>query len=171
MGKAVVPFDGDEDGEAYARWAEVFMWQHHADWSATERGINGRAAENTIRLATIRALSRNPASPAISADDVTWGWSIVHASIELVTEGARRHMSASPAEALRKAIIAALEEAAGYVLPISKLMERRGVRGADMRELTSALMWLQQSGEVTDISFRGLPGKGSKFKWNPVRTA
>ena len=104
--------------------------------------------------------------PIISVNDVEWGWAIVHASIQLVTSGAAKHMHASPAEALRKAIIAALREAKDYTLPLSKLMVRKGISGADMRELEQAILWLTQSGEVMDMSGRPLVGRGSKLKWN-----
>lgn len=166
VGKIVIEFDGGEDGEAYRRWGEVFSWQHHETWNETERNINGRAAENTVRLATIRAISRNPASPSISVEDVEWGWAIVHASIDLVTSGAAKHMHASPAEALRKAIVAALQEAKDFTLPLSKLMVRKGVSGADMRELQQAVLWLTQSGEVVDMSGRPMVGRGSKLRWS-----
>lgn len=166
VGKIIVEFEGGEVGAAYKRWGDVFSWQHHEAWNETERNINGRAAENTVRLATIRAISRNPAKPIISAEDVEWGWAIVHASIELVASGAAKHMHASPAEALRKAIVAALREAKDYTLPLSKLMVRKGISGADMRELQQACLWLTQSGEVMDMSGRPMVGRGSKLKWN-----
>ncbi|HEY0220389.1 MAG TPA: DUF3987 domain-containing protein [Afipia sp.] len=166
VGKIVIEFDGGEGGEAYRRWGEVFSWQHHEAWNETERNINGRAAENTIRLATIRAISRNPTAPSISSTDVEWGWAIVHASIELVTSGAEKHMHASPAEALRKAIVSALREAKDHTLPLSKLMVRRGISGADMRDLQQACLWLTQSGEVMDLTGRPGIGRGSKLKWN-----
>lgn len=166
VGKIVIEFDGGEAGAAYTRWGEVFSWQHHEAWNETERNINGRAAENTVRLATIRAISQNPVAPVISVEDVEWGWAIVYASIELVTSGAAKHMHASPAEALRKAIVTALREAKDYTLPLSKLMVRKGVSGADMRELQQACLWLTQSGEVMDMSGRPLVGRGSKLKWN-----
>ncbi|MGU3495745.1 DUF3987 domain-containing protein [Xanthobacteraceae bacterium A53D] len=162
--KFVVPFDGGEDGPAYRRWGEVFMWQRDPVWNATEQALNGRAAENTLRLATLRALSRSPAQPSIIAEDVEWGWAIVHASIELMTEGARRHMSSSPAEALRKAIVAALEVAPDKTLSISKLMERKGIRGADMRELDGALVWLLGAGTVVDLNGKLRPGRGSRLR-------
>jgi hypothetical protein len=164
--KIVVEFEDGEGGDAYRRWSEVFLWQHHEAWNETERNINGRAAENTIRLATIRAISRNPASPLIAVEDVEWGWAIVHASIELVTAGAEKHMHASPAEALRKAIVTALRDAKDYTLPLSKLMVRKGISGADMRDLQQACLWLTQSGEVLDMSGRPMVGRGSKLKWN-----
>lgn len=170
-GKYVVPFDGGEDGDAYHRWGQVFLWQRHPAWDATEMGINGRAAENTLRLATIRAISRDHAAPAVTLDDVEWGWAIVHASIALVTDGARRHMAASPAEALRKAIVAALDAAPDKTLPISKMMERHGVRGADMREFRAALEWLINAGQITDLAGRPMPGRGSRLKLLAVLTA
>ncbi|MET4278716.1 MULTISPECIES: DUF3987 domain-containing protein [unclassified Bradyrhizobium] len=166
VGKIVIEFEDGEAGAAYKRWGEVFSWQHHEAWNETERNINGRAAENTVRLATIRAISRNPTKPVILVDDVEWGWAIVHASIELVTSGAAKHMHASPAEALRKAIVAALREAKDYTLPLSKLMVRKGISGAEMRELQQAVLWLTQSGEVMDMSGRPTVGRGSKLKWN-----
>jgi len=148
----------------------VFLWQHHPGWTAVDLGFNGRAAENTLRLATLRALSRNAAEPAVGMDDVRWGWAITHASVTFVQEGARRHLSASPHEALRKAVTAALEAAPDATLPMSKLMERNGIRGADMRELVGALQWLITAGSVVDISGRPVVGRGSKFKLNPVLT-
>ena len=90
----------------------------------------------------------------------------MHASIELVTSGAEKHMHASPAEAMRKAIVSALREAKDYTLPLSKLMVRRGISGADMRDLQQACLWLTQSGEVMDMSGRPMVGRGSKLKWN-----
>jgi hypothetical protein len=162
-GKYIVPIDGGQDGEAYQSWRKIFLWQHSPAWTSTESSINGRAAENAIRLATIRAVSRSPAKPSVSLEDIEWGWAIVHASISLVTSGAEKHMAASPAEALRKSIVAALQEAAGNTLAYSKLMERRGVRGAEQYELEGALKWLPSAERIRDLSGRGTPGKGSKF--------
>ena len=170
VGKVVVEFDGGQEGDAYALWSEVFLWQHSPVWDETERNINGRAAENTIRLATIRAVSRSASKPLVTAEDVAWGWAIVHASIQVVTRGAEKHMSASPAEALRKSITAALQDASGYTLPLSKLMVRKGVSGADHHALKSALQWLIDSGEISEISGRKSLAKGAKFRWNGFGT-
>lgn len=164
MEKATVPFAGGQQGNAYARWAEVFMWQHDQAWNNVERSINGRAAENTIRLATIRAISRDPAAPEVTVDDVEWGWAIVHASIEVVTTGAARHMSSSPAEALRKNVVAALAEASEQTLPLSVLMRRRGVSGAAGHELDDALRWLVDSGQIVDLTGQPRPGRGSRLR-------
>jgi hypothetical protein len=161
--KHVVPFEGGEEGEAYRRWGEVFVWQQTAGTD-----ITGRAAKNTVRLATIRAISRSVAEPSVNLDDVEWGWAIVHSSIELIQDGIRRHMSASPAEALRKAIVEALACSGDHTLAHSHLMKRRGVRGVDIRELEGAIRWLIESCEITDVARRTKPGPGSKYKLNPL---
>jgi hypothetical protein len=155
--KFVVPMDGGEDGEAYKRWGQIFIWQQ-----AAKSDLAGRAAENTIRLATIRAISRNPASSAVNLEDVEWGWAIVYSSIRLIEEGVRLHMAASPAEALRKAILSSVEATPG--LPYSKLAVRKGVSGATSRELFDALVWLIAAEQVEDISNNRYPGAGSKFR-------
>ncbi|MDB5575867.1 MAG: hypothetical protein JWR80_1043 [Bradyrhizobium sp.] len=161
-----VRFEDDEDGAAYERWGQVFIWQHHQGWDEVERNINGRAAENTVRLATIRAISRDPAEPLINVEDVEWGWAIVHQSIALISDGIARHMSASPAEALRKSIIDVIRQAPDKSIAFSKLLMRSGVRGAQLFEVESALQWLVSTGELTDTNGMLKPGKGSKFRWN-----
>lgn len=170
--KHVVPFVGGESGEAYRRWGEVFVWQHDKSWGEEARNIIGRAAENTVRLATIRAISRNPASPEVSVEDVEWGWAIVYHSISLIRAGVSRHLSSSPAEALRKSIIDAVRTHSGP-LHYSKLLERKGVRGSDMRQLGDALAWLKDTDQLVDLSANQKPGKGSRFSLgaeNGVRT-
>ncbi|MGO7750470.1 DUF3987 domain-containing protein [Rhizobium ruizarguesonis] len=161
--KAKVPFEGGEQGDAYKRWGEIFMWQHRPGWDEVYNDINGRAAENTVRLATIRAISRDAQNPAISLDDVEWAWAIVYRSIELIANGVTRHMSSSPAEALRKCIVEILREAPDCTIAYSALLRRKGVRGSALREVDEALQYLIESKEIKILG-RPKPGAGSKFQ-------
>ncbi|KQS80426.1 hypothetical protein ASG25_02105 [Rhizobium sp. Leaf384] len=161
--KHKVQFAGGEAGDAYKRWGQVFMWQHRLGWDQTFNDIIGRAAENTVRLATIRAISRDARSPEISLDDIEWAWAIVFRSIHLIAEGVDRHMSESPAEALRKTIVEVIREAKDGVVAYSVLLRRKGIRGADLKEIDAALQYLLESGEVS-IEGRSKPGAGSKFR-------
>ncbi|WP_204330895.1 DUF3987 domain-containing protein [Rhizobium ruizarguesonis] len=161
--KAKVSFDGGEQGDAYKRWGEIFMWQHRPGWDEVYNDINGRAAENTVRLATIRAISRDAQNPAISLDDVEWAWAIVYRSIELIANGVTRHMSSSPAEALRKCIVEILREAPDCTIAYSALLRRKGVRGSALREVDEALQYLIESKEIKILG-RPKPGAGSKFQ-------
>ncbi|MGH0244373.1 DUF3987 domain-containing protein [Sinorhizobium meliloti] len=162
--KLMIPFDGGEGGDAYRLWTEVFMWQHDRAWNEREHHINGRAAENTIRLASIRAVSRNPSAPAITEEDVAWGWAIVHRSIQIVTEGVNRHMSGSTAESLRKAVVRALEVAKDNTLPWSFLLQREGVSSAEADDVSKALQWLIDTGKVTSLKPQAKPGARGSFK-------
>lgn len=149
--KYSVPFEGGQGSEAHKAWEAVFMWQHHRAWTQTERDINGRVAENTIRLATVRAISRKPAVPAITVEDVQWAWAIVHRSVGIIDHGVK-NMTGSDPEALRKAIVEALRAARNGELYRSRLMKRSGVKQASMNEYIAAVSWLYASGEVEDVS-------------------
>lgn len=162
--KYSVPFEGGKGGEAHRAWEAVFLWQHHKCWDQIERDIVGRAAENTIRLATVRAISRDPESPVITEQDVQWGWAIVHRSIQIIDNGVK-NMTASDPEALRKAIMEAIRSSRNGEIYRSKLMGRSGVKQASMQEYTAAMAWLYASGKVEDISANQ---DGSKLRSLPV---
>lgn len=164
INKVTIPFEDGEAGEAYGLWADIFRWQNDRTWSDREHHINGRVAENTIRLATIRAVSRNPSKPVVTEEDVSWGWAIVHRSICIVTEGVDRHMAGSSVEALRKAIIRALGAAKEQTLPWSFLLQREGVSASKQDDVADALTWLIETGKVVDLSGRSKPGARAKFK-------
>ncbi|HXE55526.1 MAG TPA: hypothetical protein VN541_21060 [Tepidisphaeraceae bacterium] len=113
-------------------------------------------------VGNLRVISRKPASPLVSREDVEWVWAVVFRSVQLIRTGARLHMSGSPAEALRKAIIAAIEESDGGLF-YSKLLERKGVRNSDGRQLSDALQWLMDTDQIVDANGRPKLGKGSKL--------
>jgi hypothetical protein len=162
--KYMIPFEGGEGGSAYKLWTEVFLWQHDPAWNDREHHINGRAAENTVRLASIRAVSRDPRDPKITEEDVAWGWAIVHRSIEIVTEGVDRHMSGSTVEALRKAVVRALEVAPDQTLPWSHLLQREGVSAVEADDVSKALQWLIETGKVVNLKPQAKPGARGSFQ-------
>lgn len=160
--KWIVPMEGGDHGEAYALWAEIFLWQYNKYWAGDERDIIARASENTIRLATLRAISLNPQHPEVTRDDIYWAWGVVYRSVQIIKEGVKKHLSSSPAEALRKAILEALQGAGEAGLAYSRLMAKKGVSGADTRQYEEAIKWLLQSGQMT-FSGKPKPGPGCKF--------
>lgn len=160
--KWIVSMEGEEEGDAYALWSDIFVWQHDPRWKGDARHLVARSAENTIRLATVRAISRRPGSPFVSRDDILWAWGIVYRSIGIIREGVSKHMSSTPAEALRKAILDHVQ-ASGSGLAHSKLVTKRGVSGANTMQLADAIQWLLDSGQVVDLNNRRKPGAGSKW--------
>jgi hypothetical protein len=94
-----VPF---ADHMAKDRWALVLADQRQMlDSEVTAAGLADRLAENTIKLATIRAISRNAAEPTVAAEDLEWAWAFMHQSMATVTGGVARYMAASEIEAYR----------------------------------------------------------------------
>lgn len=145
-----VPFDGGIGSEAHAAWNEIFLWQHSKCWTSTEAMLRGRAAENTIRLATLRAISRNPWRPAVSVEDIRWGWAIVFRSV-VSMDAFVSGMAGSGQEACRNSIVAALRKSGGVIFR-SRLMRLADIRRHQLQDFTSAMAWLYASEVVVDIS-------------------
>lgn len=155
----------------FARWAdddalraleEVEAWEDAAI-DAGRRGVCGRAAEQTQKIATIRAALRDPADPAVTAEDIQWAFAMVKASIEVIEEGARAMMAGSVFEELCNAVEAAVGRAGPMGLPMSVLLRARGVAKHDDRMVESALKRLSQIGRIyVDVGPTSKTGKPSK---------
>src|SRR5437773_2687785 len=116
------------DDDAKARFKLVQQDQRKMlDSESDLAGIVERVAENTIKLATLRAISTNPANPAVTVDDIEWGWAVIHRSIDSVSQGVARYMAGSNAEALRKLVYGHIQDAGGGGIPKSVLMRKAGV--------------------------------------------
>ncbi|YBV97097.1 bifunctional DNA primase/polymerase [Phyllobacteriaceae bacterium JZ32] len=148
-----IPWANDEAERA---WIAIEDWQEsEIEKDESRDGIVGRLAENAIRLATLRALSRNPAKPSITSEDVEWARAIMMASIEAVDSGVDKFMSSSRFEELCRAILGALRKSGG-VMYRAELLKRRGVRGAENRMFDEAVKRLQETGEIEQTDGRSL---------------
>jgi hypothetical protein len=72
--------------------------------------IVGRLAENAMKLALVRAVSRDPAAPTIAADDVAWGRALSLHCIETLLREADAHVANNPFEALVKRALAIIRK-------------------------------------------------------------
>ncbi|MEZ2132487.1 MULTISPECIES: bifunctional DNA primase/polymerase [unclassified Sinorhizobium] len=158
-----------EDAEAEKRWTDIEDWQiAEIEDNGASEGIVGRTAEQTIKLATIRAISRNPSSPCVSIDDVEWGHAIVQASLTSINRGVEEYMAGSQFEELCKAILAALRASKDKSLPQSQLVRKRGVSKADDRMVEQAIKRLVLAGEIEQPK---IDGKGVKVKLSEQKLA
>lgn len=138
-----------EDSAAERAWLDIEDWQEaEIDRDETRDGIVGRLAENAIRLATLRALSRSAVSPSVSVDDVTWSRAVMMASVQAVDIGIDRYMVSSRFEELCNAMTSALRGATGNTMYRAELLRRRGVRGAEERMFNEATKRLQETGDI-----------------------
>jgi Protein of unknown function (DUF3987) len=153
-----VPFANDE---ARQRFKLVQEDQRRMLDSETDlAGLAERVAENTIKLATLRAISRQPTNPAVTFEDIEWSWAFVHQSIDCVSNGVARYMSGSKAEALWKLVLGHIRDASATGIHKSTLMRRRRVGEATHYELEQAIQWLEKSGQIAQIG--NVDGKGGR---------
>lgn len=150
-----------ESEEVECRWQAIEDWQYEQiEEHGAHDGLIGRTAEHVIKLATVRALSRDAARPSVSIEDIEWGYAVVQRSIDCLETGAQEHMAGSQFEELCKAVLRAVKRAGGEVAQ-SKLVRAPGVSKADDRLVKAALDRLVISGEIYAPA---ASGKGVKIK-------
>lgn len=132
------------------RWREIEDWQLATiDDDPSKDGFVSRAAEQTLKLATIRAVSREPSMPVVCVEDVEWGWSIVSKSLWSLDVGVDKHMVNSDFEKLCNDIMDALRKHGGKV-PKSVLLRARGVK-KEPRIVTAALQHLAEAALIHPV--------------------
>jgi hypothetical protein len=148
---------GWENAAAETEWLAIEDAQEaEIERDESRDGIIGRMAENAVRLATLRALSRDPVSALISVEDVRWARAVVEASIEAVDTGVDRYMTSSKFEELCMAILSALRSAKDGTMYRADLLKRRGVRGAETKMLNDAIVRLQETGDIARTDGKSL---------------
>ena len=158
-----------ESSEVEKRWTDIEDWQiAEIEDNGASEGIVGRTAEHTIKLATIRAISRNSVEPSVSIEDVDWGHAIVMASLASINRGVEEYMAGSQFEELCKAILSALRSSKDGMLPQSQLVRKRGVSKADDRMVEQAIKRLVLAGEIEQPK---IDGKGVKVRLSAQKMA
>lgn len=128
--------------EAIEQWQDIAVEEEKRNWSA------GRAAEQSLKIATLRAASRNPAQPSITAEDMGWAFSIVHASVEALERGAREMMAGSAFESAVNVVRAAIAKHGAKGVYWAKLLKAKGVTALDNRTVEQAIERLVQTGDI-----------------------
>jgi hypothetical protein len=137
------------DDAAERTWLDLEDWQEsETERDETRDGIVGRLAENAVRLATLRALSRDPAHAAVSVADVEWARAIMMRSIAAVDDGVAKYMTGSAFEELCQAILAALRGSGSGAMYRAELLKRRGISKADGKMFKDAIIRLQETGDI-----------------------
>ncbi len=137
------------DTAAEEAWLAIEDWQEaEIERDDSRDGIVGRLAENSIRLATLRAMSRGPVGAAVSVEDVAWARAIMMASIRAVDVGVEQFMTSGRFDELCQSILQALRSAKGGEMYRAELLKRRGVRGAESRMFEDAVKRLQETGDI-----------------------
>jgi hypothetical protein len=163
------------DNSTKDRLMKVRNWAREIGFDDDRRGlIVNRAGDYTSKLATIRALSRDPSVPLVTVEDIDWAFGIVLGSIATVEDGASRFMSDSPFEAVCKAVIEAVRTCKDPKgLKNAELLRKPGVSHADPRLFDGALNRLiDGTGELRNVGKPGgRGGKGGRYLLTHVTPA
>jgi hypothetical protein len=138
------------DDEAISAIEAVETWEDDLG-DQGRRGVAGRAAEQVQKIATLRALARDPGGPLVSAEDVNWAFAMVRASIADIEAGAREMMAGSEFEALVQAVERAVAGAGPEGIKWSYLVRAKGVSKADDRLVDAAVKRLVSAERVWQI--------------------
>lgn len=131
---------------AKKRWTDIETWQLDLTDDQPEHvGVVGRTAEQTIKIATIKAISRDPVKPIVTLGDVEWGYSVVQHSLDAIEEGVRKYMYGSDFEALHKRCLEVIENFGSEGVTRSDLIKQRGIRHAKTQDFESAIKWLDSA--------------------------
>ncbi|WP_159012561.1 bifunctional DNA primase/polymerase [Bradyrhizobium sp. S69] len=138
-----------KDAAAEKAWLAIEDWQEsEIERDETRDGLVGRLAENAIRLATLRALSRDPSQPSVNVGDMRWAHAIMLASVRSLDDGVAKYMSSSQFEQLCQAILSSLRCSRGGSMYRAELLKRRGISGSDTRTFDAAIVRLQETGDI-----------------------
>jgi hypothetical protein len=90
----------------------------------TERVLVGKWTEHAIKLAMIRAISRDPAEPEMTSADATWAWRLADHCITTMRDMAVRHVADNETEANVNKILNAIRDAGAAGIASNVLSDR-----------------------------------------------
>ncbi len=128
---------------------EQLKWQREAEGGGSE-AIIARFAENSAKIALIRAVSYDPERPIIRLSDVEYAASLVKYCVESTFEGAGSSMADSDAERVKKRVLEIVKSAGpGGILGNALTRKTQFLRG--QRERDDIIGDLQEAGMVSVV--------------------
>ena len=134
------------DQEASDRADKVWEWQQ--DYIVNQPGSDGyirRGYEQALKIAMIRAVSRDFSSPSVMVEDVDFADAIVSKSVEMLSNGMKDYRSDSEFEENWKLLLRHVDETPKG-LTDSQLTHRAGVGKIEPRRLKDATEYLTRTG-------------------------
>ena len=128
-------------------------------------GVINRTAEMAQKLAMIRAIGIDPASPVITETDMEWGRAIAMRSVQTVDKTVCLSLSGSQYEEDAKAIYRAISEAGTAGIAHSDLRRKRGVSKIRPRDFNEAVTDLQQRSMIVKRESTGPKGGRPGFRY------
>lgn len=158
----VLSFDSEAMEELGRFEDDIILWQNELDKIGIPE-ILARTKEKAMRISLILALSRDPNSMEITADDVRW--SIAYAKwcdFTMLTQ-VRKHLAGSKFEAMKKAILNVVREKGKDGLSIKDMIRRSPISEFIPRDRDSAINDLVTANLIAEsVTRTGKPGQPKK---------
>jgi hypothetical protein len=136
------------DGEAeHERWRTGIREDRLTSAKTeAERVLVGKWSEHAIKLAMIRAISRDPVNPEMSASDAEWAWRLAEHCISTMLAMVQRHVAENDHERMVKEILNAISDAGRDGITKKALNDK--VKWISMREREPILADLINDGTI-----------------------
>jgi hypothetical protein len=131
--KLDVPF---ANSEAKDTWKDI---EKHGRAKTRSNGLYVRCAENTIRVATLVAISRDWRNPAVTKDDLLWASTYVFGAADTMCEDTEDKISENPFEAEMNKVYGFIKKAGGEVTRM-RLMRAVKMPSKRVDEVVNALV-------------------------------
>lgn len=140
----LVPWASDEVRDAYEKFDD---WQ----WDTIEenhqaQAYMSRASEQAMKIAMVRAVSRDAKEPSITAQDWDFGQSFVCRSIDMMEIAIKRYMAGSDFEELYKKALEYCRQESGKGLKPSDLWRKPGMSKIEPKRREEAVRFLSTQG-------------------------
>lgn len=152
-----VPNSPDAQAAYLALRKEQTAMQRRGEGAEHVESISGRLAENAMKFALIRAVSRDPAAPVIAGGDVAWGRAVALHCIETLLREAQHNVAENDFEAK---LLKALNILRKHGRPMTaREMFRKGLKLPD-RERDEVLRALVGNGLALETRQEAAPNGG-----------
>jgi hypothetical protein len=123
----------------------------------TAQAYMSRASEQAMKLALVRAVSRDAVAPRITMDDWEFGQAFVTKSIEMMDVASKRYMAGSDFEDLYKRMLEYCRVAGDVGLKPSELRRKPGMSKIEPRRYNDAIQFLSTN-QMWDVRQTGKKG-------------
>lgn len=141
------------------REEQIDMLRRHQGTQLT--GIIARLAENAAKIALIKAITDNPAAPAITGADLDWGMTVANRSIQTLMTAVKERVADNEQEAKLKRLHKIIADAGSAGIAHEDLFKQSRFMGS-RRQLAEALDFLAEGGSVRAQDFPRADGVKGK---------
>ncbi|PZU17896.1 MAG: hypothetical protein DI591_00870 [Citromicrobium sp.] len=122
-----------------------------------------RLAENAGKIALIKAITDNPASPAITTADLEWARGVVGISVDRLLRAIQDSVSDNPEEAKLKAMLQVIRKAGSAGITHTVLGQEFQQYGGNRKAFNDAIETLKESGRIVERSLPRADGKPGRL--------